>query len=220
MSRAHRFVMGSAMGLSTGLLAMGLLIASPAGAQVGENRGLVNPNLASQDELAAVPGLSASAVGAIMDGRPFLRMADLHSVLSSHVAADAFDALYRALWVPIDLNDVTDDEVLLIPGVGPRMRHEFEEYRPYAGLPVFHREIAKYVDDDELARLAQYVYVRIDLNTASDEAILSIPGVGNRMRHEFDEYRPYAAIAQFRREIGKYVDEDEVGRLERYVEIR
>ena len=76
------------------------------------------------------------------------------------------------------------------------------------------------MDDDELARLAQYVYVRIDLNSASDETILSIPGVGNRMLHEFDEYRPYAAMAQFRREMGKYVDEDEVGRLERYVEIR
>ena len=201
-------------------LAIGLSIAAPAYAQVGENLGLVNPNLASENELAAAPGLSAAAVDAIMEDRPFLRMSDLHSVLSRHVAEDDFEALYRALWVPIDLNDVTDEEILLIPGVGPRMRHEFEEYRPYAGLAVFHREIAKYVDDDELARLAQYVYVRIDLNTASDEAILSIPGVGNRMRHEFDEYRPYAAMAQFRREIGKYVDDDEVGRLERYVEIR
>ena len=205
---------------SVPVLAMGLLIAAPAGAQVGENLGLLNPNLASEAELVAVPGLSSAAVGAIMEGRPYLRMSALHSVLSRHVADDAFEALYRALWVPIDLNDVTDEEILLIPGVGPRMRHEFEEYRPYAGLAVFQREIAKYVDDDELARLAQYVYVRIDLNTASDEAILSIPGVGNRMRHEFDEYRPYAAMAQFRREIGKYVDDDELGRLERYVEIR
>ncbi len=208
-----------ALGSAT-VLAIGLLISAPADAQVGENLGLVNPNLASENELAAVPGLSSAAVDAIMEDRPFLRMSDLHSVLSRHVAEDAFEALYRALWVPIDLNDVTDEEILLIPGVGPRMRHEFEEYRPYAGLAVFHREIAKYVDDDELARLAQYVYVRIDLNTASDEAILSIPGVGNRMRHEFDEYRPYAAMAQFRREIGKYVDDDELGRLERYVEIR
>jgi DNA uptake protein ComE-like DNA-binding protein len=201
-------------------LTVGFSFAAPTHAQVGENLGLLNPNLASESELAAVPGLSSAAVGAIMEDRPFLRMSALHGVLSRHVADDAFEALYRALWVPIDLNDVTDEEILLIPGVGPRMRHEFEEYRPYAGLAVFQRAIAKYVDDDELALLAQYVYVRIDLNTASDEAILSIPGVGNRMRHEFDEYRPYAAMAQFRREIGKYVDDDELGRLERYVEIR
>jgi DNA uptake protein ComE-like DNA-binding protein len=202
------------------VLATGLLISTPIGAQVGENLGLLNPNLASEDELAAVPGLSAAAVDAIMEDRPFLRTSALHDVLSSHVSDDSFDGLYRALWVPIDLNDVSDEEVLLIPGVGERMRHEFEEYRPYAGLAEFHREIGKYVDDDELARLAQYVYVRIDLNTASDEAILSIPGVGNRMLHEFDEYRPYAVMARFRREMAKYVDDDEVGRLERYVEIR
>ena len=39
------------------------------------------------------------------------------------------------------------------------------------------------------------------------------------MIHEFEEYRPYVAIEQFRREIGKYVDDDEVARFERYVVI-
>jgi hypothetical protein len=37
------------------------------------------------------------------------------------------------------------------------------------------------------------------------------------MLREFKEYRPYKAIEQFRREMGKYVDEAEVARLERYV---
>ena len=99
------------------------------------------------------------------------------------------------------------------------MAHEFEEYRPYKALAQFHREIDKYVDDKELARLEQYVFVPIDLNTASDADILTIPGLGNRMLHEFKEYRPYKAIEQFRREIGKYVDKREVARLERYVTI-
>ncbi|HSM59886.1 MAG TPA: hypothetical protein VK849_03770 [Longimicrobiales bacterium] len=197
-----------------------LLSSRPAAGQVGENLGLLNANLASAEELADVPGLGAAALEEIVARRPFLRMADLHAVVSKHVAADALAQVYTAMWVPIDLNDVTDAEILLIPGVGERMLHEFEEYRPYVALAQFQREIGKYVDDDELARLAQYVYVRIDLNTASDEDILSIPGVGNRMLHEFKEYRPYTAMAQFRREIGKYVDEGEVERLARYVEVR
>jgi DNA uptake protein ComE-like DNA-binding protein len=67
--------------------------------------------------------------------------------------------------------------------------------------------------------MEQFVFVPIDLNTASDEDIMSIPGLGNRMLHEFKEYRPYVNIAQFRREIGKYVDDDEVARLERYVKV-
>jgi hypothetical protein len=40
------------------------------------------------------------------------------------------------------------------------------------------------------------------------------------MLREFKEYRPYRALAQFDREIGKYVDAKELARLRRYVEIR
>jgi DNA uptake protein ComE-like DNA-binding protein len=63
------------------------------------------------------------------------------------------------------------------------------------------------------------VFVPIGLNTATDADILTIPGLGNRMLREFKEYRPYKAMEQFRREIGKYVDKQEVARLERYVAI-
>jgi|TARA_B110000263_G_C15225912_1_gene472235 DNA uptake protein ComE-like DNA-binding protein len=200
--------------------ALTVLLSASVAAQVGENLGLVNPNLATAEEIGAVDGFNNDAVHAIMEGRPFLKMSELHTAISAHIAEDAFAQVYAGLWLPIDLNDVTDEEILLIPNVGARMLHEFREYAPFEALSVFHREIDKYVDDDELARLEQYVYVRIDLNTASNEAILSLPGIGARMLHEFDEYRPYEAIAQFRREMGKYVDEDEVARMERYVEIR
>ena len=37
------------------------------------------------------------------------------------------------------------------------------------------------------------------------------------MLHEFKEYRPYASMEQFKREIGKYVDDSELARLSRYV---
>ena len=71
--------------------------------------------------------------------------------------------------------------------------------------------------DEEVARLEQYVFVPVELNTASKEEILAIPGVGDRMLHEFEEYRPYESMDQFRKEIGKYVDDKELARLERYV---
>jgi radical SAM superfamily enzyme with C-terminal helix-hairpin-helix motif len=87
-------------------------------------------------------------------------------------------------------------------------------------LAQFHKEIGKYVNDKELARLEQYVFVPINLNTGSDQDILSIPGMGKRMLHEFKEYRPYTSIEQFRKEIGKYVDKKEVARLERYVTLK
>ena len=178
--------------------------------------GLLNPNLAGEDELGAVPGLG-DAVGTIVEGRPYLRAADLHAALVGAVGEEAALAAYEHLWLRINLNDVTNDEVLLIPGVGDRMAHEFEEYRPYEDMDEFRREIGKYVDEDEVARLEQYVYLPIDLNTATGEEIMMIPGMTDRMVHEFEEYRPYTDLDQFRREIGKYVDEGEVARLERYV---
>ena len=63
------------------------------------------------------------------------------------------------MWKPIDLNTAKGEEILLIPGVGPRMRHEFEEYRPYKDIEQFRREIGKYVDKAEVARLEQYVTI-------------------------------------------------------------
>jgi radical SAM superfamily enzyme with C-terminal helix-hairpin-helix motif len=37
------------------------------------------------------------------------------------------------------------------------------------------------------------------------------------MVHEFEEYRPYKSIQQFRREIGKYVDANQVAEYEKYI---
>jgi DNA uptake protein ComE-like DNA-binding protein len=58
---------------------------------------------------------------------------------------------------------------------------------------------------------------KFNLNTMTREEILSIPNTGNRMVREFDEYRPYTSILQFRKEIGKYVNAAQVAEYEKYV---
>jgi DNA uptake protein ComE-like DNA-binding protein len=201
-------------------LALTLAVVSTAAtsrAEVGNNNGVANPNLAGKEELAALPHLNGSLADAIIEGRPYLTMLELQAVLESSLGADQQAELYAQLFVPINLNTASRDEILLVPGVGERMAHEFEEYRPYRAMAQFRREIGKYVDDNEVARMEQYVFVPIELNTASEADILTIPGVGQRMLHEFLEYRPYRSMEQFRREIGKYVDDGELARLERYV---
>jgi hypothetical protein len=47
-----------------------------------------------------------------------------------------------------------------IPGMGPRMLHEFKEYRPYTSIEQFRREIGKYVDKAEVARFEQYITIK------------------------------------------------------------
>ncbi len=200
-------------------LALMLGVASVTRAQVGNNSGVLNPNLASADEMAALPHMTMDLANAIIEHRPHLTMLPLNEMLSQHLSDEQRAELYPQLFVPINLNTASEEEILLVPGVGRRMAHEFDEYRPYRALAQFRREIGKYVDDEQVATYEQFVFVPIDLNSASDEDILSIPGVGNRMLHEFKEYRPYRSIEQFRREMGKYVDDDEVARMERYVYI-
>jgi len=198
-------------------LVLALALSNIGQAQVGRSEGLVNPDLANEKELLSLPHMNATLVKDIMERRPFLKMSDLNSFLAPSLRKEQLTELYGKMFVQINLNTATQEEILLIPGVGKRMLHEFEEYRPYKTLAQFRKEIGKYVDQKELARLEQYVFVPINLNTASDEDILSIPGMGKRMLREFKEYRPYKNIEQFRKEIGKYVDKKEVARLERYV---
>jgi DNA uptake protein ComE-like DNA-binding protein len=194
-----------------------LLMPAIAHGQAGRRGDVLDANTASEKDLLAVPGITPPLAKAILDGRPFLTVTRLDSVLGSTLSRERRTDAYRRLFVQINLNTASDEEILLIPGMGNRMLEEFKEYRPYKALAQFRREIGKYVDEKELARLEQYVFVPINLNTASDSDILSIPGLGQRMLREFKEYRPYKVMEQFRREIGKYVDKNEVARLERYV---
>lgn len=185
-------------------------------AQVGNNLGLLDANLADSEQLESLPNVDSTVALAIVEGRPYLTALDLDDALSGLDGSKRTE-LYGKLFRQLNLNTASAAEIMLIPGMSRKMAHEFEEYRPYASLAQFRREIGKYVDADEVARLEQYVFIPMNLNTASEEDFATIPGMSRKMLHEFEEYRPYESMEQFRREIGKYVDADEVARLESYV---
>ncbi len=203
-----------------GLMAIFLFFVQDMQAQVGHNQGVLNPNRDSKEKLMMVDGIGEAVAAAILENRPYLDMLAFDKFLSEYLDGDARRGVYEKIFVPLNLNTASREEILLVPNLGNKMAHEFEEYRPYVKMAQFRREMGKYVDDDEVARLEQFVFVPIELNTASKEDILSIPGVGNRMLHEFEEYRPYKSMEQFHREIGKYVDDKELARLARYVYLK
>ena len=171
------------------------------------------------NELGALPGLDDDLVSQLIAARPHSSNMQIDAIIATAMSEEQKAALRTVLFLPVNQNDASEDELKLVPGINGRMVHEFEEYRPYTSLDQFRREIGKYVDDAEVARYEQYVFIPLDLNSASSAAIGSIPGMSKRMVHEFEEYRPYSTMEQFRREIGKYVDDKEVARLERYVTI-
>jgi DNA uptake protein ComE-like DNA-binding protein len=120
----------------------------------------LDPNQATREQLLAIPGVDQGLAEEIVAGRPYADMLAVDAVLAPRLEDARRDSVYTLLWMPIDLNTASGDEILLIPGVGERMRHEFEEYRPYRAIEEFRREIGKYVDDAEVARLERYVEVR------------------------------------------------------------
>jgi DNA uptake protein ComE-like DNA-binding protein len=180
----------------------------------------MDPNVAGEQELRGLPHMTPAIVKSLMEQRPFASILELNKfLLSQKLTQEQANEIYRKAFIHVNLNTGTPEEILLIPGAGKRMAREFAEYRPWRNWAQFDKEIGKYVGQQETDRLKQYVFIPINLNTASDEDILSIPGAGQRMVREFKEYRPWKTKAQFEKEIGKYVGEKEVARLWRYVVI-
>lgn len=122
---------------------------------------LLNPNEASEEALGAVPGMTDEIVAAVVAGRPWSDMLAVDAALAEAGLDEATrEEAYRVMFVPLELNSASEAEIMLIPGVGSRMAHEFEEYRPYDAIERFRAEIGKYVDEDEVARLERYVVIR------------------------------------------------------------
>lgn len=191
---------------------------STPAAQVG--KGLADLNSMPEAALAALPGMSAASAKAVVDKRPFGSIVEFNTfALSQGVTQAQLNETYTKAFIHVNLNTGTREEILLIPGAGNRMVREFGEYRPWKNWTQFDKEISKYVGQPETDRLKQYVFIPVNLNTATDEDILSIPGAGNRMVREFKEYRPWKTKEQFEKEISKYVGAKETSRLWRYVVI-
>ena len=122
------------------LVALFVLVAGPASAQVGNTDDVLNPNVSGEEELAALPHMNADLAKRVVDGRFYASMLDLDEILGATLSAEQRTELYARLFVPINLNTAPEEEILLIPGVGDRMAYEFDEYRPYVALAQFHRE--------------------------------------------------------------------------------
>jgi DNA uptake protein ComE-like DNA-binding protein len=203
---------------AAGIFVIAAFASAAVYAQAG--KGLIDPNIAGEKELLSLPHMTPAVVKGILDRRPFMSITELNAfLLGQKITPEQATEVYRKAFIHVNLNTGTRDEILLIPGAGNRMAREFDEYRPWRNWAQFDKEISKYVGQQETDRLKQYVFIPVNLNTATDADILSIPGAGQRMVREFKEYRPWKTQAQFEKEIGKYVGAKEVARLWRYVVI-
>ncbi|HET7696166.1 MAG TPA: helix-hairpin-helix domain-containing protein [Vicinamibacterales bacterium] len=190
------------------LLAVWMLVAAAAvglAAQVAPSLGVKDANSISEAELAAIPGVTPAIAKAIAAKRPFASITELNALLLAQgLTAEQAMAVYTKAFVHINLNTATPEEILLVPGAGRRMVREFAEYRPWRSWAQFDKEIGKYVGGAENARkLAQYTFIPMNANTASDADLLTVPGANQAWADKLKKGRPYKSAADLEKALGR-----------------
>jgi DNA uptake protein ComE-like DNA-binding protein len=125
-------------------------------AATADSGAALNANTATSEQLTGAE-LAPAVSEAIVAGRPYASVVALNAELRKTLSAEAASAVLEKVFVPVNLNSASREEIKLIPGMTDRMVGEFLEYRPYADLNEFDREIGKYVDEAEVARFRRYV---------------------------------------------------------------
>ena len=118
----------------------------------------------------------------------------------------------------LDANTASEGDLTSLPGMTPATAKGLVERRPFKSIVELNRYLLEAKLTPEQAKeIYRKVFVPINLNTGTREEFMLIPGVGARMAAEFAEYRPWKSWAQFDKEIGKYVGQQETDRFKQYV---
>jgi DNA uptake protein ComE-like DNA-binding protein len=120
----------------------------------------VNLNTGTREEILLIPGAGARMAREFDEYRPWRSWAQFDKEIGKYVPQAEVDRLKQYVFIPINLNTAADDVFLTIPGVGARMVREFKEYRPWTSQAQFQKEIGKYVDQKEVARLWRFVVIQ------------------------------------------------------------
>ena len=212
--RTRRFVFGAAFVLAA-------LLIAPVHGQVGKGS-LMDFNVAAEKDLAALPGMTPAMAKAIVDKRPFASITDVNALLLAQgLTAAQATAIYDKAFIHLDLNTCTLDEIGLIPRAA-RMKIEYPEYRPWKTFAQFDANIGKYVRSTpgELDRLRSYVFIAMNVNAATDDDLMTIPGMTPKTLGAIKQGRPWKTREQFATDVAKASNAKEAGRVWRYLVIQ
>ena len=117
--------------MTRGLAALAFIVvvaghAQTAYAQVGKPVTIVDANTISEADLARLPGTTPALAKNLVAKRPFLSITALDQFLAgAGLTREQITALYARIFIHVNLNAASREEILLIPGVGNRMLREF-----------------------------------------------------------------------------------------------
>lgn len=117
----------------------------------------------------------------------------------------------------LNVNTASGDEFRSIPGVGDKMVHEFEEYRPYVSIQQFRKEIGKYVDEEQVAAYEKYIYVPVSPNESDAASLQQLPGIDEEEAQQLIDGRPYNSNDAFIEQLTSVVNEEELAIAKTYL---
>src|SRR5262245_894778 len=117
----------------------------------------------------------------------------------------------------VDANTAAEADLAAMPNMTPAIAKTIVAARPFASIKDLNTLLAgQGLTAEQAMAFYAKAFVHINLNTATNEEILLVPGAGRRMAREFPEYRPWKTYAQFDKEIGKYVGAEATAKLAQY----
>ena len=135
----------------------------------------------------------------------------LLALLANPAAAQAGKGL-------LDANMAAEADLQQLPPMTPAIVKGLVARRPFKSVVELNKFLLEQkLTADQAKEFYRKAFVSINLNTGTREEFMLIPGVGARMAAELAEYRPWKTWAQFDKEIGKYVGQQETDRLKQYV---
>ena len=118
----------------------------------------------------------------------------------------------------LNINTASGEDFLrVMPDLGNRMVHEFEEYRPYKSIQQFRKEIGKYVDQNKVTDYERFIFVPIDENQSDAATLQQIPGLDDTEAQQLLAARPYASRDAFLTKLGEYVPADSLATARTYL---
>lgn len=116
-----------------------------------------------------------------------------------------------------DVNTISEANLAEVPNLTPAIAKALVARRPFTSPIELNAFLTSQgLTAEQAVAVYQKAFVHINLNTATPEEILLVPGAGRRMVREFAEYRPWKTWAQFDKEISKYIGADATARLAQY----
>jgi DNA uptake protein ComE-like DNA-binding protein len=185
-----------------------------------------NLNAASTKQFMSIPGAGERMTREFEEYHPYTSIGQFRGEIGKYVSPEEVAAFEAYVFVPVDPNQADTDSMQQLPAVTADVAEALIAGRPYGSLRAFLTALGQHAPEELITAAGTFLaaaagpiatWVKYNLNTASTEQLQGIPGAGERMTREFEEYRPYTSIGQFRAEIGKYVSPEDVAAFEQYL---